>query len=38
MTKPTYTRKDLTEIIFLGHVVTDPNCTDPENCWLSILQ
>lgn len=36
MVKPAYTRKDLTEIILWSPVVTDPDCTDPENCWLSV--
>lgn len=36
MAKPSYIRKDLTGIILWSPVVTDPDCTDPENFWLSI--
>lgn len=31
MAKPSYIRKDLTGIILWSPIVTDPDCTDPEN-------
>jgi len=34
--KPAYTRRDLTGIILWSSIVTDPDSTHPENCWLSV--
>lgn len=36
MVKPANTRKDSIKIILWSPIVSDSDCTYPENCWLSV--